>query len=65
MMSQINKTKAYQTEVSKDQSLTPQRRGEKIRELAEKMREQTKKMQEYANATAGVGQIVRKIKEAP
>jgi len=65
MMSQINKTKAYQTEVSKDQSLSPQRRGEKIRELAEKMREQTKKMQEYANATAGVGQIVRKIKEAP
>lgn len=65
MMSEINKTKSFQAQIAKDQSMTPQRRMEKIRELGEKIKDQVAEMQGYANETANIGQITKKIKEAP
>ena len=64
MQNQIMRTKALQTQVSRDQSLTPQARSEKIKELSEKIKEDTLKLQEYANDVAGVGKVVRKIRSA-
>ena len=65
MMSQINKTRSLIAQTATDQSLMPERKREKNRELAEKVKEQVLEMQKYANDTANIGQITKKIKEAP
>ena len=65
MMSQINKTRSLIAQTASDQSLMPDRKREKNRELVEKVKEQVLEMQKYANDTANIGQITKKIKEAP
>jgi hypothetical protein len=64
MMNEINKTKALQAQIAKDQSLKPVDRTARIRELNEKIKDQMAEMQKYANETANIGQITQKIREA-
>jgi hypothetical protein len=64
MMNEINKTKALQAQIAKDQSLKPVDRTARIRELNEKIKDQVAEMQKYANETANIGQITQKIREA-
>ena len=64
MQNQIMRTKALQTQVARDQSLTPQARTEKIKELTQKIQDDIEKLQQYANDVAGVQRVVRKIRSA-
>jgi hypothetical protein len=62
MQNQIVKTKALQTQVSRDQSMTAEARKQKIKELAEKIKEDSLKLEEYAQSVSGVGKIAKKIR---
>ena len=64
MQNQITKTKGLMTQIARDQSLTPQARAEKIKELSEKIKEDSLKLQQYAYDVSGVGAIAEKIRKA-
>jgi ADP-Ribosyltransferase in polyvalent proteins len=64
MQNQIIKTKSLQTQVARDQSLTPQARTQKIRELADEIKKDMLKLEEYANSVSGVGAVAEKIRKA-
>jgi|GEM_PF-6868754 len=65
MQNQITRTKALQTQVSRDQSLTPEARRKKIKELSEEIKNDTDKLIEYAKSVAGVSAVAEKIRKAP
>jgi hypothetical protein len=64
MQNQITRTKGLQTQVARDQSLTPQARMEKIKELSDEIKSMMEELQQYANDVAGVGAIAEKIRKA-
>jgi hypothetical protein len=64
MQNQINKTKALMTQTGRDQSLTPEDRRSKIRELADKIKQDTLELQQYAAETSGVERAAKKVKQS-
>lgn len=52
MINQVHKIESLRGEVVRDQSLSPERRREKVMEINERIREEYKKVQEYASETA-------------
>jgi hypothetical protein len=60
MQNDLNKEKGYITQVSRDQSLTPEQRRARIMDLQQVIRDKTQKMAEYARDTSAGVQASRR-----
>lgn len=63
MLNQINQTKALATMTSKDQSMTPEKRMQKIQALNDKIRSDYAQLQRYALETAPALTASKKVRE--
>lgn len=63
MLSQIRKREAYRGEIAKNQSMTQQKRMEKIQQINQQIAEDYKKLQEYATETAPAVEAAQRLRQ--
>jgi hypothetical protein len=62
MMSEIQKKKAYMSQISKDQSMTQEKRRAKIQQITEQIKEDYQKLQEYGQETALAASTAQRLR---